>query len=170
MLSQKLQAALNEQINAEFASAYLYLAMAAHFEAANLAGSGQWMRRQAREEVGHGMKIFDFINDRDGHVTLGAIAQPPSQFGSVAEVWDQVLKHEQLVTEKIHKLYALAESEKDYAAQTMLHWFISEQVEEEKSAKAILEQARMIGPSSSAIYFLDRHLGKEAGEEAPPGS
>jgi ferritin len=166
MLSQKLQAALDDQINAELASAYLYLAMAAHFEAANLTGSGQWMRRQAKEEVEHAMKIFDFVNDRDGRVTLAAIAQPPSQFGSTAEVWEQVLKHEQHVTEKIHRLYALAQSEKDYAAETMLHWFISEQVEEEKSAKAILEQARMIGPSSSAIYFLDRHLGKEA-EEKP---
>jgi ferritin len=140
--------------------------MAAHFEAANLAGSGKWMRRQAREEVEHGMKIFDFVNDRDGRVTLAAIAQPPSQFGSAAEVWEQVLKHEQLVTEKIHRLYALAQKENDYAAQTMLHWFITEQVEEEKSAKAILEQARMIGPSSSAIYFLDRHLGKEAEAKA----
>jgi ferritin len=166
MLSQKLQEALNDQINAELASAYLYLAMAAHFEAANLAGSGKWMRRQAREEVEHGMKIFDFVNDRDGRVTLAAIAQPPSQFGSAAEVWEQVLKHEQLVTEKIHRLYALAQKENDYAAQTMLHWFITEQVEEEKSAKAILEQARMIGPSSSAIYFLDRHLGKEAEAKA----
>jgi ferritin len=162
MLSQKLQAALNDQINAELASAYLYLAMAAHFEAANLAGSGKWMRRQAKEEVGHGMKIFDFVIDRDGRVTLAAIPQPPSQFGSMAEVWEQVLKHEQHVTERIHQLYALAQAEKDYAAQTMLHWFITEQVEEEKSAKAVLEQARMIGPSSSAIYFLDRHLGKEA--------
>lgn len=162
MLSQKLQAALNDQINAELASAYLYLAMAAHFEAANLRGSARWMRRQAKEEVEHAMKIFDFVNDRDGRVTLAAIAQPPSQFGSPVEVWEQVLTHEQQVTERIHQLYALAETQKDYPAQTMLHWFISEQVEEEKSTKIILEQARMIGPSNSALYFLDRHLGKEA--------
>lgn len=167
MLSQKLQAALNDQINAELESAYVYLAMAAHFEASNLTGSAGWMRRQAREEVAHAMKIFDFVNDRGGRVTLAAIAQPPSQFGSAVDVWEQVLKHEQHVTERIHQLCALAEAEKDYPAQTMLQWFVTEQVEEEKSAKTVLEQARMIGSSSSAIYFLDRHLGKEAEKEAP---
>ena len=162
MLSQKLQAALNDQINAEFGSAYLYLAMAAHFEAGNLTGSARWMRRQAQEEVSHAMKIFDFVHDRDGRVTLAAIAQPPAQFASPTEVWEQALKQEQGVTARIHKLYALAAAETDYPTQTMLQWFINEQVEEEKAAKTILEQVRMIGPSNSAIYFLDRHLGKEA--------
>ncbi len=165
MLSQKLQAALNDQINAELASAYLYLAMAAHFEAGNLTGSARWMRRQAREEVSHAMKIFDFVSDRDGRVTLAAIAQPPGQFASALEVWEQTLKHEQSVTARIHQLYALAQAENDYPTQTMLQWFIDEQVEEEKAAKTILEQVRMIGSSNSAIYFLDRHLGKEAEEE-----
>ena len=166
MLSQKLQAALNDQINAEFESAYLYLAMAAHFEANNLVGSGRWMRRQAREEITHGMKIFDFLLDRDAQVALAAVAQPPGKFGPTVEIWEQVLKHEQGVTARIHKLYALAQAENDYPTQTMLQWFIDEQVEEEKTAKTILEQARMIGPSSSAIFFLDRHLGKEAEAEA----
>jgi ferritin len=165
MLSQKLQAALNDQINAELGSAYTYLAMAAYFEERNLQGSARWMRRQAREEVSHAMKIFDFVHDRDGQVTLAAVAQPPARSGTTVEVWEQVLKQEQGVTARIHKLYALAAAENDYSTQTMLQWFINEQVEEEKTAKAILEQARMIGPSSSAIYFLDRHLGKEAGEE-----
>lgn len=162
MLSQKLQAALNDQINAELGSAYLYLAMAAHFEASNLTGSARWMRRQAREEVSHAMKVFDFVHDRDGRVTLAAIAQPPAQFASPLEVWEQALKQEQAVTARIHKLYALAAAENDYPTQTMLQWFVNEQVEEEKTAKTILEQVRMIGPSNSAIYFLDRHLGKEA--------
>lgn len=164
MLSQKVQAALNDQINAELGSAYVYLAMAAHFEESNLTGSARWMRRQAKEEVGHAMKIFDFVHDRDGHVTLAAVPQPPGQFGSPVELWEQVLKHEQGVSARIHKLYALAGAENDYPTQTMLQWFIDEQVEEEKTAKTILEQARMIGSSSSAIYFLDRHLGKDAGE------
>lgn len=162
MLSQKLQTALNDQINAELGSAYIYLAMAAHFEAGNLTGSARWMRRQAREEVSHAMKMFDFVHDRDGRVTLAAIAPPPAQFASTLEVWEQALKQEQGVTARIHKLYALAAAENDYPTQTMLQWFVNEQVEEEKTAKAILEQVRMIGPSSSAIYFLDRHLGKEA--------
>lgn len=166
MLSQTLQTALNEQINAELGSAYLYLAMAAHFEASNLTGSAHWMRRQAREEVSHAMKIFDYVHNRDGRVALAAIAQPPAQFASPLEVWEQALKQEQAVTARIHQLYALAANENDYPTQTMLQWFVNEQVEEEKAAKTILEQVRMIGPSSSAIYFLDRHLGKEAEAKA----
>ena len=166
MLSPKLQSALNDQINAEFGSAYLYLAMAAHLEAANLPGSAAWMQKQAREEVGHGMKIFAFVHDRGGRVTLQAIAQPPAEFKSVLKIWESTLKNEQGVTARINTLYALASQEKDYATQAMLQWFISEQVEEEKTATAILAQVKAVGASSSAIYFVDRHLGKEAGKEA----
>ncbi len=162
MLRPKLQAALNDQVNAEFGSAYTYLAMAAYFEASNLPGSALWMRRQSREEVAHAMKIFDFVNDRDGRVVLKAIAQPPAKFSSPVEIWELALKQEQGVSARIHALYALAAQERDYATQTMLQWFVAEQVEEEKTARTILEQAKKIGSSGSAIYFLDRHLGKEA--------
>lgn len=162
MLSQKLEAALNDQINAELGSAYLYLAMSAHFEATNLQGSAAWMRKQAREEVGHAMKLFDFVHDRDGKVTLQAIAQPQAAFASTLEVWQVALKQEEGVSARIHALYALAQEEKDYSTQAMLQWFITEQVEEEKTARIILDQVRMIGTNSTAIYFIDRHLGKEA--------
>jgi ferritin len=162
MLSPKLQGALNDQINAELGSAYLYLAMAAYLEAANLQGSAQWMRRQAREELSHAMKLFDFVNDCDGRVLLQAIPEPPGEFASVLEIWESALKQEQGVSARIHALYALAGQEKDYPTQTMLQWFVTEQVEEEKTAKIILEQVKRVGASTSAIYFLDRHLGKEA--------
>lgn len=162
MLSDKLQKALNAQVNAELGSAYQYLAMAAHFDAANLEGQAQWMRRQSREEVSHAMKLFDFVHDRDGKVVLEAVAKPKGQFASTLAVWEAVLKQEQHVSGLIHALYRLAGEEKDYPTQAMLQWFIEEQVEEEKTARTILEQVRMIGASSSAIYFLDRHLGKEA--------
>ena len=165
MLSSKIQAALNDQINAELGSAYIYLAMSAHLEAVNLTGFARWMRRQAREEVSHAMRIFDFVNDCDGRVVLKAIPEPPAEFSSVVEIWESALKQEQGVTARIHALYALAADEKDYATQTMLQWFVTEQVEEEKNAKMILEQVARIGPSSTAIYFLDRHLGKEAEEK-----
>lgn len=165
MISEKVQAALNDQINAELGSAYVYLSMAAYFESNNLGGSASWMRRQAQEEAAHAMKIFDFVHDRDGRVILAAIAKPPVEFASALEVWEQVLKQEQDVTARIHKLYALAAAEKDYATQNMLQWFVDEQVEEEKTAKSILEQVKMIGPSSSALYFLDRHLAKDAAAE-----
>jgi len=162
MLTAKLQAALNDQINAELGSAYTYLAMTAHLEASNLQGSAQWMRRQAREEISHAMKIFDFVNDCDGRVVLKTIPEPQAEFSSTIELWELALKQEQGVSARIHALYALAAQEKDYATHTMLQWFIGEQVEEEKTARTILEQVRRIGSSSSAIYFLDRHLGKEA--------
>jgi ferritin len=162
MMNAKLQAALNDQINAEFGSAYLYLSMAAHLEASNLPGSAQWMRRQAREEVSHALKVFDFVHDCDGRVILRAIPEPRSEFSSIVELWELTLKQEQGVSARIHALYALAAQEKEYATQTMLQWFVTEQVEEEKTAKTILEQVKRIGPSSSALYFLDRHLAKEA--------
>jgi ferritin len=162
MLSDRMLGALNEQINAELGSAYQYLAMAAFFESLNLEGSAHWMKRQSREEVEHAMRIFEYVHDRDGRVSLGAVAQPQNQFDGPLAVWEAVLKQEQGVTARIHALYALATEEKDYATEVMLQWFVNEQVEEEKQAKSILEQVRMIGASSSAILFVDRHLGKAA--------
>jgi ferritin len=165
MLDTKIESALNEQINHELFSAYLYLSMAAHFEAENLPGSAKWMRRQAKEEQVHAMKIFDYLTDRDGRVRLKALAQPPVEFRSTLDVWEQTLAHEQKVSGLIHALYALATEVKDYPTQALLQWFVTEQVEEEKSARSILEQVRKIGEASSAIFFLDRHLGKDAEEE-----
>jgi ferritin len=162
MLDAKVESALNDQINHELASAYLYLSMAAHFEAANLPGSAKWMRRQADEEQAHAMKIFDFVNDRDGRVRLQALPQPPVEFKSTLDVWERTLAHEQKVSGLIHALYALALEAKDYSTQALMQWFVTEQVEEEKTARTILEQVRKVGEASSAIYFLDRHLGKEA--------
>jgi ferritin len=166
MLSPKLLAALNEQINAELTSAYAYLAMAAHFETANLQGSAKWMRRQAREEQGHAMRLFDFVHDCDGRTALHAIPQPQSTFATTLEVWEIALRQEQGITAGIHALLALAEEEKHYPTQVMLHWFVTEQVEEEKTTKSILEQVRSIGSSSSSIFYIDRHLGKEADKSA----
>ena len=162
MLSAKLLAALNDQINTEFGSAYSYLAMAAHLETANLQGSASWMRRQAREEISHGMKLFDFVNDCDGRVRLKAIPEPKAKFSSTLEIWEAALKQEQAVTARIHSLYALAVQEKDYPTQAILQWFVAEQVEEEKTARTNLEQVTRVGASSAALYFVDRHLGKEA--------
>lgn len=165
MINDKLLTALNEQINAELNSAYSYLAMASYFQDLNLEGSARWMQRQAREEVGHAMKIYDFIHDREGRVTLLAVAQPQGRFDSPLAVWEAALQQEQKITARIHALYKLANEENDYSAQVMLQWFVTEQVEEEKTVRGVLEQLRKIGAASSAIYFLDRHLGKEAEEK-----
>jgi ferritin len=165
MLSKNVQDALNDQINAELGSAYLYLSMSAWFEAENLQGSGKWMRRQAREEVAHAMRLFDFVNDCNGRVTLKAVEGPQADFKSVLAVWETTLKQEEGVTARIHALCSLALKEDDFRTQGMLQWFVNEQIEEEKTATTILEQVKRIGPSSSAIFFLDRHLGKEAEEK-----
>lgn len=165
MLSKAMQSALNDQIQAELYSAYLYLSMAAWCEASNLPGSAAWMRRQSREEVSHAMRVFDYINNQQGRVKLKAVEQPPADFGSAVEIWQKTLEHEQSVTARIHQLCQLTAKENDYATQEMLRWFVSEQVEEEKTANTILEQVKVIGAGGQALFFLDRHLGKQAAAE-----
>ena len=160
MLSNPMLAELNEQVKHEFYSAYLYLSMAAHFEAANLGGFASWMRIQAAEEQEHALKFFDYILDRGGKVELKAIAQPEVDFTTPLAIFEKVLAHEQHVTALIHNLYGLAVKEADYASQIFLSWFVTEQVEEEKNASTILETLKLIGDKSNAIYQLDHQLGK----------
>lgn len=162
MLSDVIQSGLNDQIQAELSSAYLYLSMSAWCEASNFHGFAAWMRRQSREEVAHAMKLFDYINDQSGRVKLKAVEQPPTDFGSALAMWQQTLDHEKSVTARIHQLCELAAKQNDYPTQEMLQWFVREQVEEEKTASTILEQVKMIGATGPAVFFLDRHLGKEA--------
>jgi ferritin len=157
MLSKTMQDAINEQIQKEYHSSYLYLAMSAYCEASTLPGS-------AKEELSHAMKLFDHMVDRGGRVTLQAIQQPAAEYKSALDVFEKVLAHEQLVTASIHKLYALALKENDYPAQVMLQWFVAEQVEEEKSAGQVVEQLKAVGESKTSLMLLDRHLGKRGGE------
>jgi ferritin len=159
MISKTLQDALNEQINAELFSAYLYLSMSAYFESQNLTGFAQWMRVQYQEETGHALKFYKYIFDRNGVVTLKAITQPSTKFKTPLEVFQQVLGHEQKVTSLINKLYETAVKEKDYAAQIFLQWFINEQVEEEKNATDIMSMLEMIGDSPVSLMMADRQLG-----------
>jgi ferritin len=164
MIGKRLQAAINDQIKNEFYSAYLYLAMAAHCEASNLPGFAQWLKVQSHEEWTHGMKFFDFLNDRGARVTLQAIAQPPETFKSALDIFEKVLEHEQKVTACINKLYETALAEKDYPAQVFLQWFINEQVEEEKNATQIVEQLKTIPEKGGSLLFIDRHIGKRGKE------
>ncbi len=164
MLNPTVEQALNDQIQAEFHSAYIYLSMAAYFEAENLSGAAHWMRGQAGEEQEHAMKIFDFIIDRGGRVTLQAIDAPPATFASPLAIFETAYAHEQKVTQMIHTLYALAVQENDYPTQMMLHWFINEQVEEEKTASAIVAQLQMVGDSPAALFMIDRQLAARSGE------
>lgn len=160
MLSKKMLEALNKQLNAEYASGYLYLSMAAYFEAATLKGFANWMRLQAKEEEEHAMKFFDYINDRGGRVTLLPIPAPPKDYSSVLAVMEETLKHEQKVTSLIHALVNQAIEEKDHATHIFLHWFVDEQVEEEAHASEIVEKLKMIRESAGGLLMLDKELGK----------
>jgi ferritin len=158
MFKQNLQDAINDQIVAEMHSAYVYLSMSAYLEAQNLPGFAHWMRVQYEEETAHALKLFDFLNDRGGHVALKAIEAPPVEFGSVLALFENALSHEQKVTGLINKLYELAVAEADYPTQVLLQWYIEEQVEEEKNATAIVEQLRLTGDFGPGLLMLDREM------------
>ena len=164
MISAALQKAINEQINKEFYSAYLYLSMAAYFEGKNLPGFTKWMKLQAGEEQEHGMKFFDHLNDRGAAVELMPIDGPQTTWKTNLEVFKQVQEHEAAVTASINALYELALKEKDYPAQVLLHWFIDEQVEEEKNAAEIVQQLELIDAKGTAVLMLDHNLGKRGKE------
>jgi ferritin len=160
MISKTIEAALNRQINREFYSAYLYLAMAAYFENTNLKGFAKWMRVQAKEEQAHGEKIYDYVIARGGKVSLEAIEAPRAKWTSAGMVFEEVCAHEQKVTGMIHALVDLAIKEKDHATFEMLQWFVREQVEEEEHAGEILSQIKMVGDVIGHLFYLDHHLAK----------
>jgi len=166
MINDKMEKALNAQINAELYSAYVYLSMAAYFESRDLPGMANWMTAQAQEEVAHAMKLYRHIVERGGRVSLTAIDGPPADWESPAAVFEAAYKHEQHVTKLIHDLVALSIEVKDYAAKSMLDWFVDEQVEEEASASAIVAKLQMIGDHAPALLMLDNELGaRPAGAE-----
>ncbi len=160
MISQKLQDAINEQIKAELYSAYIYLSMSAYYETQNLPGFAHWMRLQYEEELLHALKFFDHLNERGGRVTLMAIDAPPAEFDSPLAAFRAAYEHECKITAKIHALYKLALQEHDYAAQSLLQWFIDEQVEEEKNTLDVVEQLEMIGDHKMGLFMVDRELGQ----------
>jgi ferritin len=159
MISKTLQDKINEQIKNELYSAYLYLSMSAYFDGMNLPGFAHWMQVQSQEEASHAMKFFNHLMERGARVVLQAIDQPPSEFKSVLDAFQQALAHEQKVTALINDLYALAIRENDYPAQVELQWFISEQVEEEKNAGDIVGTLKLIGEHGASLIMLDRQLG-----------
>lgn len=163
MLNQNVQDAINQQIKNEVFSAYLYLSMSGYFESTNLPGFARWMRVQYEEELAHALKFFDFVNDRNGRVTLYAVEQPMSDFQSPLDVFQRALEHERKVTGMINDLYALAIKENDNPARVLLQWFVSEQVEEEKNATNIVEQLKFVGDNGTGLLLLDRELGARKG-------
>jgi ferritin len=157
-MSKVVVDALNQQINNELAASYEYLAMSAWCEGQVLQGAARWLRLQSQEEYGHAMKLFDFVLARGGQVELKALPVPSQSYKSLHDVFDKVLKQEQQVTAQIDTLYDLAFKEKSYSATVELQWFLTEQVEEEKSSREILAKLKLIGNDVPSVLDLDREL------------
>ncbi len=167
MLSAKMEGTLNGQLNAELYSSYLYLSMAAYFESRNLPGMAAWMKIQAKEEEMHGMKFFDFIVDRGGRVTLARIEGPETEWDSPLAAFQAVHAHERKVTGLIDDLAKMAREEGDTATDIFLQWFVTEQIEEEKSADEIAKKLTMIKDMPALLLMMDKELG--ARQAAPAG-
>jgi len=160
MLKKSVEDALNKQLNAEMYSSYLYLAMSAYMESVSMKGFAKWLRIQAKEELAHAMKFYDYIIEAGGRVRLTAIEAPKTPWKSAGAVFDQVLAHEQKVTGLINGIMDIAVKEKDYATQNFLGWFVKEQVEEEANASEIVAKILIIGDVPGHLFCLDQELGK----------
>jgi ferritin len=165
-MSATVQNALNQQITNELSASYEYLAMSAWCEEQTLQGAAKWLRLQSQEEYGHAMKLYDFVLARGGHVELKALPAPSQSYKSLHDVFDKVLKQEQTVSGQIDELYDLAFREKAYAATVELQWFLTEQVEEEKTAREIVARLNMVKGDPASIIDIDRDLGGRAGASA----
>ena len=161
-VSDKMEAAINDQINAELASSYLYLSMAAYCDAQGLPGFAHWFKLQVAEETQHAMRLYGYLNDRGGRVHLAAIDAPTEDFAGMTTVFEQTLAHEEKVTARINKLFELAHGEEDYATVEEMGWFLKEQVEEEANVSQILAQLKMAGDRPGNLMYIDRHMGKRA--------
>jgi len=160
MLSDKMEKALNAQINAEIYSSYLYLSMSAYFGNLNLTGSATWMKIQALEEMTHAMKFYNFVEERGGRVKLVQVDSPEVEWSSPLVCFEEVLKHEQHVTALINDLVALSMEEKDFATHNFLQWFVGEQVEEESSADDVIQTLKLAGDQGNGLFMVDRELGQ----------
>ena len=160
MLDEKIQIALNQQLNAELYSSYLYLSMSAYFQSVNLSGFANWMRIQAQEELVHAMKFYDFINERGSRVMLQPVEGPPTEWSSPLDAFENAYRHEQKVTGLINDLVNLAVKERDHATNIFLQWFVTEQVEEEASADGVVQKLKLLGDASGGLFMLDREMGQ----------
>lgn len=170
MISGKMESSLNEQIKNEVYSAYLYLAMSAYCDSADLSGFSHWFRLQFDEEMSHAMKIYDYILEQSGRVELLAIDQPPKDFGGPVKVFEETLAHEKTVTGMINNLMDIAVTEKDHATQIFLQWFVTEQIEEEANAESILKNLKMVGGQGNGLFMIDRELAQRIAATAADGA
>jgi ferritin len=166
-MNPRVLEAINRQINSELSASYSYLAMSAYCECQKFTGAARWLRLQSQEENMHAMKLFDFVLARDRSVELLAIERPKSDFKSVAEVFERALEQEQEVSRQIDALYEIAFTEKAFSAVAELQWFLTEQVEEEKTAREIVAKFKLVGNDPASLLDLDRELGARTTVEEP---
>ena len=159
MLTEKMEAALNDQVNAELFSSYLYLAMSADFAAKSLTGMAQWMNAQAKEELMHAMKFYYYILERGGRAKLAALEAPQAQWASPVEAFKAALDHERYITGRISNLMVLAQEEKDFATASFLQWYVDEQVEEEANAEENVVKTEMVQGNPAGTYMVDKEMG-----------
>ncbi|ASJ09390.1 ferritin [Thermococcus siculi] len=159
MLGERMLKALNEQITKELFSAYFYLGIAAYFKDKGFDGFAAWMEAQAEEELGHAIRIYDYVFERGGKVELEKVEKPKQNFESPLKAFEAVYLHEVGVTESIYRLVEIAQEEKDHATYQFLQWFVEEQVEEEATAKSIVDKLKIIGDNPQGLFMLDRELG-----------
>ncbi|MEE4359636.1 MAG: ferritin [Desulfococcaceae bacterium] len=160
MISKKMEDALNQQINAELYSAYLYMAMSSYFEDKGLKGFARWMKAQAQEEQYHAEKFYSYVNECAGRVIFKTIDAPPAEWDSPLAAFEAALAHEKKVTGLIYDLVNLAREEKDHATDNFLKWFVEEQVEEEDSVREVIDELKLIGNGGSGMFMLNRELGQ----------
>ena len=165
MLSEKIQTALNDQINMELGAYYTYLSMSAYFESLGLRGFSSWMFTHSQEEMTHAMKIYDYIHSRLGRVSLKAVAAPRAEWNSALEAFEDAMHHEQAVTASIGRLVTLARVENDHATDSFLKWFVDEQVEEEELVDDAIRKLKLVGNNGPGLYMLDQELGAGPGAE-----
>lgn len=169
MLSQQMQDALNQQINEELFSAYLYASMASHFEFTNLPGFAQWMRIQGQEELVHARKIVDYVNNRNGRVVFQALAAPKTEWATPLAALEDAYKHECHISECINNLQGMALKQNDHASHAFLEWFATEQVEEESNADSIVQALKMVEGAPSGMFLLDREMAQRSNAPADTG-
>lgn len=167
MIPKKIEEAFGEQIKHELESAYIYLSMAAYFDAEGFAGMGTWMRAQVQEEQTHAMRFYKHIVERGGHVKLHPLAMPPQDWKSPLTAFEAAYEHEQFITAKIDGLVKLAQAEGDHGSATMLQWFVDEQVEEEANASKVVQDLKLVGNDGRGILMIDRELGTRTFVLAP---
>ena len=162
-ISDSINESLNEQINKEFFSGYLYLSMSAHLKELGLNGFASWTRIQAKEEVEHGLKIFDYLINCNSFVTLKQIRTPEFEFNGILSIFNKIYEHEQCITNAVMTIAEKAEEENDRTTLNFIDWFISEQIEEEENVKNIIKRLELFGDDKVALYLMDRELAERVG-------